>query len=83
MKPVHAGSNKENTMSLLEKFSKFCGVPVAPEVPLRLRPGLAPLILADKRYLGVPTEDLVGRARKRLKSTPADRAVAIAILQGA
>ena len=69
-------------MNLLEKCSKFCGAPVAPEIPLRLKSGLAPLILADKRYLGVPTEDLVGRARKRLKSTPADRAVAIAVLEG-
>jgi len=64
-------------------IKKFCAAPTMADTPLRLKPGLAPLILKDKRFFDIPTEDLVARAQKKLRSTPADRAIAIAVIQGA
>jgi hypothetical protein len=57
-------------MELKGLIKKFCAAPTMADIPLRLKPGLA------------PTEDLVARAQKKLRSTPADRATAIAVIQG-
>lgn len=69
-----------NTYEIARKY--FCDLPSDPDLPLRLKEGVAKIMLADEIYHGVPTEDLIAYARTRLKSTPADRAVAIAVLRG-
>jgi hypothetical protein len=61
----------------------FCDLPPDPECPLRLKPGVAKIMLEDEIYQGVSTGDLIIYARSKLKSTTADRATAIAVLRGA
>ncbi len=37
-------------MELKTLIKKFCSAPTMADIPLRLKPGLAPLILKDKRF---------------------------------
>ena len=67
-----------STDSLLRKL--FCEVPAEPDYPLKLKRGVAEIILKAEAYAGISTEDLVSAAQQRVKSCPADRAVAIALL---
>ena len=79
---VGAGTGRKCEAMLTKTFRKYCGLPEPEDIPLRLVKGLAPLILSDPRFQHIPTETLIEMARKKLKSTPADRATAIAILEG-
>ena len=72
-----------NITTSLRKRLGLCDLPTDIDRPLKLKPGTAQVLLADDMYEGVPTEDLISYAQQRLKSTPADRATAIAILRGA
>lgn len=70
------------TTDMRKLINLFCTAHKDKDIPLKLVPGIGSLILADARFFGIPTEVLVERARRKLKTAPADRAIAIAIIQG-
>lgn len=63
-------------------FRKFCKPPSTSAINLKVSPKRAWELLADPKYRGVDTADLIYLANEKVKGV-LDRATAIAVLKGA